>query len=78
MTNEARKLKDAFEKEVRKASEAIDAVMAAPPAEHRQRQTSGERGAVAEIARDIVAAATTMRTRIELAMRGRDVRGVRS
>ena len=78
MTSEAKDLKDAFEKEARRASEAIDAVMAASNTESRQQQTSSERGAVAEMARDIVAAATTMRARIEVAINGRGVRGVRS
>jgi len=81
VTEEAKKLKCAFEKEAKQASEAIDAAMAvamaATPIELRQ-QSSGERGAVALIARDIVDAAATMRTRIEVALRGRGVREVRS
>lgn len=81
MTNEAKDLKDAFEKEARQASAAIDAALAAAstatPTERRQ-QSSGERGAVAVIARDIADAAATMKTRIEVALRGRGVREVRS
>ena len=77
MTREAKDMKDAFYREARRASAAIDAALAEPIAQQVQR-CSGERGAVVEIARDLREAAGNARAHIEYMLRGHGVREVRS